>query len=93
MRSDVQDKIFDIIAREALRDPAELTTETTLDELGLDSLGLVEVIFAIEESFGVTVPFNANEPGKAEFDISSIGAITRAVEHLLAGTRPAQAVA
>ena len=41
MRPDVQDQIVDIIAREALRDPAELTHETTLDELGLDSLGLV----------------------------------------------------
>ena len=43
MRSDVQDKIFDIIAREALRDPAELTTETTLDELGLGSTELLAV--------------------------------------------------
>ena len=93
MRPDVQDQIVDIIAREALRDPAELTHETTLDELGLDSLGLVEVIFAIEEAFGISVPFNANEPGQSSFDISSVGAIARAVEALIAGDTPASAVA
>lgn len=93
MRPDVQDQIVDIIAREALRDPAELTHETTLDELGLDSLGLVEVIFAIEEAFGISVPFNANEPGQSSFDISSVGAIARAVEALIAGDTSASAVA
>ena len=34
----------------------------TLDDLGIDSLGLVESIFAIEEAFDISVPFNANEP-------------------------------
>ncbi|KFE34964.1 acyl carrier protein [Thioclava atlantica] len=93
MRPDVQEQVFSIIAREALRDPSELTPEMTLEELGLDSLGLVEVIFAIEETFDVSVPFNANEPSSAQFDISSVGAIVRAVEHLVTGASPSAAVA
>ncbi len=36
------------------------------------ALGLVESIFAIEEAFDIEVPFNANEPEKSEFDISSV---------------------
>lgn len=86
----MQDRILDIIAREALRDPSELTPEMTLEELGLDSLGLVEVIFAIEESFGISVPFNANAPDASGFDLSSIGAVARAVERLVMGQPTAQ---
>ena len=56
----------------------------SLEELGIDSLGLVESIFAIEEEFDITVPFNANEPEKSEFDISSVAAIIAAVEGLVA---------
>lgn len=93
MRPDVQDQVFSIIAREAFRDPSELSAETTLEELGLDSLGLVEVIFAIEESFDVSVPFNANEPAAAQFDMSTVGAIVRAVERLVSGDNPSAAVA
>lgn len=87
----MQDQIISIIAREAVLEPAEVRPEMTLEELGLDSLGLVEMIFAIEETFGVSVPFNVNEPTQTDFDVSSVGAIVRAVERLIAG--PAAAVA
>ena len=36
--------------------------DATLEDLGIDSLGLVEAVFAIEEAFDIQVPFNANEP-------------------------------
>ncbi|WP_444462064.1 acyl carrier protein [Rhodobacter capsulatus] len=91
MRPDMQEKILSIIAREAAMEPAEVRPDMTLEELGLDSLGLVEMIFAIEETFGVSVPFNANEPSQSEFDISSVGAIVRAVERLVSGPQAALA--
>ena len=91
MRPDMQEKILTIIAREAALEPTQLSPDMTLEDLGLDSLGLVEMIFAIEETFGVSVPFNANEPGQSEFDISSVGAIVRAVERLVSGPQAAVA--
>ena len=44
----------------------------------------MESIFAIEERFDITVPFNANAPGSSGFDISSVATIITAVEHLIA---------
>jgi acyl carrier protein len=84
----VRDQIIAIIAEQAVLDPAEVRPEMTLAELGIDSLGLVEAIFAIEETFDVSVPFNANEPSAGEFDISSVASIIAAVEGLIAA-RPA----
>ncbi|WP_097068938.1 acyl carrier protein [Rhodobacter maris] len=83
MRPDMQQEILSIIAREAAMDPSDVRSDMTLEELGLDSLGLVEMIFSIEETFGISVPFNANEPTQNDFDISSVGAIVRAVERLI----------
>lgn len=80
----VADRVIRIIAEQAALDPAEVTPEKTLTDLGVDSLGLVEAIFAIEETFDITVPFNANEPSQSDFDISSVGAIIAAVEGLVA---------
>ena len=39
-----------------------MTPGRRFEDLGIDSLGLVESIFAIEEAFDIQVPFNANEP-------------------------------
>ena len=58
--------------------------DQTLEDIGIDSLGLVESIFAIEETFDLTVPFNANDPQASDFDISSVAAIVAAVEKLKA---------
>lgn len=80
----IEQIVTEIIAEQALIDPSEVTREQTLADLGLDSLGLVECIFGIEERFGITVPFNANTPEQPGFDISSVGAIIAEVEKLVA---------
>ncbi len=79
----VRDRVIGIIAEQAMLDRAEVTPDKTLDDLGIDSLGLVESIFAIEEEFDISVPFNANAPQESDFDISNVGAIVRAVEELV----------
>jgi acyl carrier protein len=84
---DVREKVIAIIAEQALLDPSDVRDDMTLAELGLESLGLVESIFAIEEAFGVTVPFNANTPLAGEFDVSSVGAIVRGVAQLVVAQR------
>lgn len=78
--------VREIIARQAGVDAAGLSEEVRLESLGLDSLGLVELIFALEERFEISVPFNANEPGRDEgLDITSVGAVVAGVERLVAG--------
>jgi acyl carrier protein len=79
----VTEKIIKIIAEQAVLETSDVTMESTLEDLGIDSLGLVESIFAIEEEFDITVPYNANEPTNSDFDISSVSKIIEGVEHLL----------
>jgi len=80
----VKDKVILIIAEQGLLDVADVTLSATLEDLGIDSLGVVESIFAIEEEFDIEVPFNANAPEESEFDISSVATIISAVETLVA---------
>lgn len=80
----VEDKIIAIIAEQAFLEPKDVAMDATLEALGIDSMALVECIFAIEEAFDVQVPFNANEPGASQFDISSIQTIVHGVENLIA---------
>ena len=79
----VKDKVISIIAEQAMLEPADVTPESTLEDLGIDSLGLVESIFAIEEAFDITVPFNANEPSESDFDISNVQSIIDGIESLI----------
>lgn len=79
----IDERVRKIIAEQAVLEPSDVTPESTLEELGIDSLGLVESIFAIEEEFDISVPFNANAPTESDFDISTVASITEGIERLI----------
>lgn len=81
---DIKDQVIAIIAEQAILEPSDVTLDSTLESLGIDSLGLVESIFAIEEAFNITVPFNANNPKDSDFDISNVASIIAGIERLKA---------
>ncbi len=80
---ELRDRVISIIAEQAMVEPGDVKPEHSPADLGIDSLGLVESIFAIEEAFDISVPFNANDPTSSDFDISSVAAIVGAVERLV----------
>jgi acyl carrier protein len=84
MIESVKDRVVRIVAEQALLARSDVSLDQTLEGLSIDSMALVEAIFAIEEEFDINVPFNANEPDKSEFDISSVATIVAAVEALIA---------
>ena len=81
---DIGAKVIDIIAEQAILEPDDVTLESTLESLGIDSMGLVESIFAIEEAFDIQIPFNANDPSDGDFNISSVASIISGIEKLVA---------
>ncbi|MDM8167783.1 acyl carrier protein [Roseovarius sp.] len=85
---DIKDRVIRIIAEQAVLEPSDVTMDSTLEDLGIDSLGLVESIFAIEEEFDISIPFNANEPQESDFDISSVASIVAGIEKLVAEQKP-----
>jgi acyl carrier protein len=47
--------ILDIVAEEALVDREKLTPDATLESLGIASLDIISIVFALEEKFGVVL--------------------------------------
>ncbi len=83
MSESVTERIIELVAEKAMLDAESVTVESTLEDLGLDSLSLVELVFAIEEAFGIEIAYNANEPERSDFDISTVGAVADSVRKLV----------
>ena len=61
----IADEVSQIISTQ-LEIPLErLTPDTALQDLGIESLDLIEIIFALEEKFDISIPYNANEAAAA----------------------------
>ena len=84
MQAEIEEAVIAILARQLLLAPSEIAADAQVDDLGLDSLGKVEAIFALEERFDIAVPFNANEPDQPDFDFASVPSIVAGIERLIA---------
>lgn len=51
----LEQELIDLVAKEALVDVEKLKKDSTLEEIGLDSVDLVSVVFAVEDKYGVTI--------------------------------------
>ena len=69
---DVFKKIAEVIAEQTGEDIAKITEETTFDELGVDSLDIVEMVMKLEEDFGVEL--------EIEGEYASIGELAKFIE-------------
>jgi acyl carrier protein len=75
MANDLSVRIQSIVAEQLGVEPAEVTKDASiLDDLGADSLDVVELVMALEEVFDIEVPDDAVE------EMRTIGDIQRFVE-------------
>jgi acyl carrier protein len=50
-----QDSILDVIAEESLVERSALTPDATLESLGIQSLDIISIVFALEDKFGIVL--------------------------------------
>lgn len=55
MSDDIAERIMSKIKAHASPDAGEVTPDTKLDELGIHSLELTEIIFDLEDEFGIQI--------------------------------------
>ncbi|HWE49836.1 MAG TPA: acyl carrier protein [Bryobacteraceae bacterium] len=56
MNDDLTQRVLTIIAETQRKDRALVTIDSTFEELGIDSMDGVNIIFALENEFNVNVP-------------------------------------
>ena len=71
---DLFEKIKGVVAEKLTVEPDEIKMESSfIDDLGADSLDIVELIMALEEEFGVEIP---------DEDVEKIGTVGEAINYI-----------
>lgn len=52
----VEERVINVIIKEQHLDAEKVTSSSTFQELGIDSLDGVNIMFALEEEFGISIP-------------------------------------
>src|SRR5215467_4157179 len=81
---EVATKIIEIL-RKNMKDPSKtVTLETPLSDLEIESLDLAVIVFDIEDTFGIEIPYNANEEVEA---FATVGSVVDRVKGIIAETK------
>ena len=79
---DILEDVKQIIAKQVNAPIGELNADTKLTAIGIESLDVIEIVFALEEKFDISIPFNANDSAAEAF--ATIGQVADAVKGLVA---------
>jgi len=77
--ADITADVVAIIAKKLPPDKRNLQMTDRLDEIGIDSLMGVELMFDLEEKFDIQIPFNAND---AKLEFETVGEVVEAIKKI-----------
>ncbi len=80
MTAPVYDTLVNILVDQFEVSPDKMTGETVLEDLGLDSLALMEFVFALEDAFKLRIPEDKLDPTQSGI---SLNQLTKIVEEAL----------
>ncbi|HRD78099.1 MAG TPA: phosphopantetheine-binding protein, partial [Hyphomicrobiaceae bacterium] len=69
---EVAKKIIEILRKHMKEPRDDISRDTSLMDLKIESLDLALIVFDIEEAFGIEIPYNANEEAA---DFKTVGSV------------------
>lgn len=85
---EVATKIIEILKKHMKEPMDDISLSTALTDLKIESLDLAMIVFDIEDTFGIEIPYNANEDVQ---DFKTVGSVVEKVKQLIEGGGPAAA--
>ena len=82
--------VMAIVAKRVRTSRTEIKADDRLEDLGIESIDAVEMIFDLEEKYDIEIPYNANEEAS---DFKTVGSVVERVRSLVAGPGAAAAKA
>ncbi len=77
---DVSTKVIDILKKHMKEPRDDISQDTALTDLQIESLDLAMIVFDIEDTFGIEIPYNANEEAA---DFKTVGSVVDRVKELM----------
>jgi acyl carrier protein len=71
-------RILRIIAETQRKDPAQVTIDSSFEELGIDSMDGINIVFALENEFNINIPDEAVKTIRSVRDM--VNGVTQLVE-------------
>ncbi len=75
----IQEKVLELVGEQVGIDPQEIFLSSKLEDLNLDSVAIVELVFSLEEKFEISIPFEGLDERELKRNFHTVSSI---IDHL-----------
>ena len=79
----IEQKVLELVGEQAGIDPKEVSLNSKFEELNLDSVAIVELVFMLEETFKISIPFEGLDERELKRNFNTVSSLINLLEDLL----------
>ena len=79
----IEQKVLELVGEQAGLDPKEVSLNSKFEDLNLDSVAIVELVFMLEETFKISIPFEGLDESELKRNFYTVSSIVNLLEELL----------
>ena len=79
----IEERVLELVAEQAGVGSKELSLLSKLQDLDLDSVAIVELIFSLEETFKISIPFEGLDESEVKRNFHTVSSLVKHLKGLL----------
>lgn len=79
----IDEKVLELVGEQAGIDPKEISLNSKFEDLNLDSVAIVELVFMLEETFKISIPFEGLDESELKRNFNTVSSLINLLEDLL----------
>ena len=79
----IEQKVLELVGEQAGIDPKDVSLNSKFEELNLDSVAIVELVFMLEETFKISIPFEGLDESELKRNFNTVSSLINLLEDLL----------
>ena len=79
----IEQKVLELVGEQAGIDPKEISLNSKFEDLNLDSVAIVELVFMLEETFKISIPFEGLDESELKRNFNTVSSLINLLEDLL----------
>ena len=79
----IEEKVLELVGKQTCIDPKHIPLDRKFEDLNLDSVAIVELVFSLEETFDISVPFEGLDESEIKKRFYTVSTLTDHLKDLL----------
>ena len=81
--NNIEETVLELVGEQVGLDPQEVSLSSKLEDLNLDSVAIVELVFLLEEKFEISIPFEGLDESELKRNFYTISSIVDNLKNIL----------